>query len=242
MTGGDTDWSEDDLWVYSRLADIAEPSRREQMAALITQIRFETTDAFKLVDLACDEGGLTKAILTLYPRARATALDGSHSMLTVAPINLAEFEDRTETGVFDITAEDWLHQIDGVDLVVSSLVIHHLDSTGKPRLYRNVFNRIAERGALLVVDIVAGRRPSVWSLHADLFDRIAYEQSMTATDSTELYDIVQKEWNIFIYPQESEMPDTIFDNLNWLEGAGFQDVDCLCLRAGYAVFGGHKSA
>ena len=214
MTGGDTAWSGDDSRVYSRLADIAVPSRREQMATLITQIRFKTTDAFKLVDLACGESGLTKAIQTLYPKARATALDGSQSMLTVAPINLAEFEDRTETGVFDITAEDWLHQIDGVGLVVLSLVIHHLDSTGKPRLYRNVFNCIAERGALLVVDIVAGRRPSVWSLHANLFDRIAYEQSMTATDSTELYDIVRKKWNIFIYPQEGEMLDIFFDNLN----------------------------
>ncbi len=214
MTGSDTAWSGDDSRVYSRLADIAVPSRSEQMATLITQIRFKTTDAFKLVDLACGESGLTKAIQTLYPKARATALDGSQSMLTVAPLNLAEFEDRTETGVFDITAEDWLHQIDGVGLVVLSLVIHHLDSTGKPRLYRNVFNCIAERGALLVVDIVAGRRPSVWSLHANLFDRIAYEQSMTATDSTELYDIVRKEWNIFIYPQEGEMLDIFFDNLN----------------------------
>lgn len=214
MTGSDTAWPGDDSRVYSRLTDIAVPSRREQMATLITQIRFKTTDAFKLVDLACGESGLTKAIQTLYPKARATALDGSQSMLTVAPINLAEFEDRTETGVFDITAEDWLHQIDGVGLVVLSLVIHNLDSTGKPRLYRNVFNCIAERGALLLVDIVAGRRPSVWSLHANLFDRIAYEQSMTATDSTELYDIVRKEWNIFIYPQEGEMPDIFFDNLN----------------------------
>jgi len=74
------------------------PSRREQLAALITQTRFKTTDAFKLVDLACGEGRLTKAILTLCPKARATALDGSQSMLTVAPLNLAEFEDRTETG------------------------------------------------------------------------------------------------------------------------------------------------
>ena len=53
MTGSDTAWSEDDLRVYSRLADIAVPSRREQLAALITQIHFKTTDAFKLVDLAC---------------------------------------------------------------------------------------------------------------------------------------------------------------------------------------------
>lgn len=37
---------------------------------------------------------------------------------------------------------------------------------------------------------------------------------MTATDSTELYDIVRKEWNIFIYPQEGEMLDIFFDNLN----------------------------
>ena len=214
MTGSDTAWPGDVSRVYSRLADIAVPSRREQMTTLITQIRFKTTDAFKLVDLACGESGLTKAIQILYPKARATALDCSPSMLTVASLNLAEFEDGTETGAFDITAEDWLHQIDGVDLVVSSLVIHHLDSTGKPRLYRNVFNRIAERGALLVVDIVAGCRPSVWSLHANLSDRIAYEQSMTATDSTELYAIVRKEWNIFIYPQEGEMPDIFFDNLN----------------------------
>ena len=78
------------------------------------------------------EGGLTEAILALYPKASATALGRSPSMLTVASLNLAEFEDGTETGVFDITAEDWLHQIDGVDLVVSFLVIHHLDSTGKP--------------------------------------------------------------------------------------------------------------
>ncbi|PKB62797.1 MAG: hypothetical protein BZY67_03355 [SAR202 cluster bacterium Io17-Chloro-G1] len=79
----------------------------------------------------------------------------------VASLNLAEFKDGTETSVFDITGEDWLHQIDGVDLVVSFLVIHQLDSTGKPRRYRNVFNRTAERGALLVVDILVGHQPSV---------------------------------------------------------------------------------
>ena len=39
---------------------------------------------------------------------------------------------------------------------------------------------------------------------------------MTVIDSTDLDDIVQKEWNIFIYPEEGEMPDTICDNLNWL--------------------------
>jgi len=68
----------------------------------------------------------------------------------------------------------------------------------------------------LIVDILAGLQRSAWSLGSNFFDRIAYEQSMTATDSTEWHDIVQKEWNIFIYPEEGEMPDTIFDNLNWL--------------------------
>ena len=75
---------------------------------------------------------MTEAIMALYPKARATTLGRSSSMLTVASLNLAEFEDGTETGVFDITAEDWLHQVDSVHLVVSFLVIHHLDSTGKP--------------------------------------------------------------------------------------------------------------
>jgi hypothetical protein len=85
--------------------------------------------------------------------------------------------------------------------------------------------------------------PSVWSLHADLFDRIAHEQSVNETGSSELFNIVQRdEWNLFRYPEDSEIPDTIFDNLKWLDEAGFQDVDCLWLRAGYAVFGGHKTA
>ena len=75
---------------------------------------------------------MTEATLALYPKARAIPLGRSPSMLTVVSLNLAEFEDGTETSVVDITAEDRLHQIDGVDLVVSFLVIYHFGSTGKP--------------------------------------------------------------------------------------------------------------
>jgi tRNA (cmo5U34)-methyltransferase len=243
MTQGDSKWSDNESRAYAQLADVAVPSRREQLAALITQIPFKQNQEFRFVDLACGEGGLTRAILTLYPQATALALDGSPAMLDATSRRLSEFGNRAETATFDIANDGWLHFIDGVDLVVSSLVIHHVDSNGKRTLYREVFNRITERGTLLIVDVVAGRRPSVWSLHAELFDRITHEQSVSETGSTELFDIVQRdEWNLFRYPEESEMPDTIFDNLKWLDKAGFQDVDCLWLRAGYAVFGGHKTA
>jgi len=36
------------------------------------------------------------------------------------------------------------------------------------------------------------------------------------------------------------MPYRVFDQLKWLEEAGFSAVDCFWMRAGHAIYGGYK--
>lgn len=48
------------------------------------------------------------------------------------------------------------------------------------------------------------------------------------------------EWNIFEYPDPMDKPSPVFDQLRWLEQAGFKAVDVYWLKAGHAIYGGQK--
>ncbi len=49
------------------------------------------------------------------------------------------------------------------------------------------------------------------------------------------------EWNLFRYPDpDLDKPSRLFDQLTWLERAGFTAVDVFWLRAGQALLGRAK--
>ena len=41
-------------------------------------------------------------------------------------------------------------------------------------------------------------------------------------------------------PEDIDHPSRLFDQLKWLEQAGFADVDVYWMLAGHALFGGRK--
>ena len=236
-------WSEEDSTLYEQLAVVAVPCREEQLATLITQIPFGVDESFRIVELACGGGSLARALMELYPRATLLAMDGSSSMLRAARQRLVGFGSRAEVASFDLAADDWYVRIEGAGCVISTLAVHHLPDEGKRRLFRSVFDRLHQTGALLIADVIAGFRPQTWGLHADLYDRIAKAQSLSSTGSRNLVEQLEREeWNLFRHPDPVDMPATIGEQLAWLGEAGFRDVDCWWLRAGHAVFGGYKTA
>ena len=75
-------WSEDDSATYRTIAPVAVPRRREMTDALAAAAPFAPDDAPKIVDLGTGEGLLAEALLTRFPHATLTALDGSALALT----------------------------------------------------------------------------------------------------------------------------------------------------------------
>ena len=120
-------WTEHDSQTYREMADVAVPRRQEMIATLVATVPFGADEPVKMLELGSGDGRLAEALLTVYPRATLTALDGSESMRQETAKRLALFGDRARVAAFDLAALDWWDRMFGVDLVVSSLCLHHLN-------------------------------------------------------------------------------------------------------------------
>lgn len=235
-------WNEADSETFILLGMVAVPGREEQMATVAALLPFEQDASFQVVELCSGEGLLAYTLLDCFPGARLLALDLSVTMLARASELLVPFLNRCELEEFDLLSDGWLNRIDGVDAVVSSLTIHHLDREGKQRLFRNVLQRLAPGGALIIADLVHSQRSEATELFADAWDYTAEEQSFLEAGSFAPYELfVSEKWNHYRYPDDTDTPSPLFDQLRWLSEAGYVGVDCFWMRAGHAVYGGYKA-
>lgn len=235
-------WSAQTSHLYRQLATIAVPSRAEQIATLLCLLPFGRNDAFQIVELAAGEGRLAQALLTAFPQVSLLALDGEQSMITETRARLAPFGERAQVEHFDITQEDWYPQMHGADVVLSSLCIHHLSAPQKRRLFQAAAVHLSPRGAFLIADLVAPAHPQAEHLFAESWSADALQQALEQTQSRELYDSFEREqWNYYLYPDPFDKPSPLFEQLLWLQSAGFAIVDCFWMRAGHAIYGGYRS-
>jgi len=233
-------WTENDSQTYREIADVAVPRRQEMTATLVAAVPFTADEPVKVLELGSGDGRLAEALLTVFPRATVTALDGSESMRREASTRLALFGDRARVVAFDLAALDWWDRMFGVDLIVSSLCLHHLNDAKKQYLYRAAAERLSPRGALLIADLIDPQHPASRRLAADQWDAQAKQQA-DALGAPELWRrFVDERWNHFRFPDENDQPSALFHQLVWLRHAGFAAVDCCWLNAGHAVFGGFR--
>jgi len=235
-------WNEDDSDVYRRLAPVAVPSRVRQLATIATLLPFDPTDTFNIVEIGCGEGILGHTLAELFPNARITELDGSATMREATNRRLAPHGDRIRVDSMDLAADGWRIHLDGVDAVVSSLVIHHLDGAGKRRLFEDIGRLTSERSALVIADLVEPAGPQAHELFAESWDESARHQAEDGGQD-ELFDLFRStEWNIYRVPDPMDQPSRLVEQLEWLADAGFALVDCFWLEAGHAIYGGYKEA
>jgi hypothetical protein len=234
-------WGQDVSDLYRNIAPIAVPARAEQMAALLTLIPFTLDDAFYAVELASGEGRLSDALLRTFPRATVLALDGEESMRRATAARLSRHSGRGKVSAFDIMSTEWHPLLDGVDCVLSSLCVHHLDGAQKQTLFNAAHQRTSERSALLLADLVMPARAEAAELFAATWDQSARQQSLTEVGDESLFGAFTRlEWNFYRYPDPFDKPDRLFDQLLWLRAAGYDVVDCFWMQAGHAVYGGYK--
>ncbi len=236
-------WSEDDSGLYRQIAPIAVPARAEQLATLLALLPFNPTDSFTAVELGAGEGFLAAALLACFPHARVTTLDGSAAMRQLTRQRLARFNGRGRVESFQLAHHNWRHHLQQADAVLSSLCLHHLTGLQKATLFEESFRAMSPRGALLIADLIAPQRPEANALFAAGWDRSARQQAIEQSGSDGLFQqFSQAEWNLYHFPDPSDKPSPLFQQLQWLAQAGFSAVDCYWLQAGHAIYGGYKGS
>ena len=237
-----TSWTENDSSTYRTIAPVAVTRRQEMMAALLAAVPFGASESLKILELGSGEGLLADALLTRFSQATLTALDGSQSMRHAATTRLRGFGDRARVDPFDVAALDWWDRMFGVDVLVSSLCLHHLNDARKRYLYKAAADRLSPHGVLLIADLVDPQHPALRRLAADRWDTAAKQQA-EAVGMPELFEqFVDERWNHFRFPDASDQPAALLHHFMWLRHAGFAAVDCIWMDAGHAVFCGFKQA
>jgi trans-aconitate methyltransferase len=236
-------WSEENSRQFVDLGRVFTPARQEICETLLGLIPAAHDEPFLAVELGVGEGWLCEAILERFPGARVVGLDGSATMLRLAAERLQRFAGRFELRPFRLEETTWRSRLDDeVRCIVSSLVVHHLDAAGKRALYRDLYDRLAAGGALLLADVVAPAGECERRHVAHSYDAVVHQQSLDMTGNLEAYQQFQStHWNLFAYPDPMDMPSTVAEHLTWLTDAHFTDVSVFWLHAGHAVYGGYKA-
>lgn len=239
-------WSETASQLFLDVAEIFVPARAEQISTLLQLIPAKAEEACTIVELGAGDGTLAEAILEAFPHCHYLALDGSEAMRTRIQHRLARFGERLEIRPFVLEEADWRGELpEQVRCVLSSLCVHHLNASGKRRLFHDMFRHLEPGGALLLADIVQPASAQIASFFSQQYDKIVREQSLELRGDLSGYDeFQQQEWNFFRYdygkPDLYDQPSPLSDQLRWLQEVLFSVVDCYWMRAGHAIYGGYK--
>jgi tRNA (cmo5U34)-methyltransferase len=237
----DRAWSEDSSQHFIDYAAYFVPDRAAQLET-ICQLLPATPEPFHVVELCCGEGLLAHAILERFARCSFHGYDGSSTMLEATRAVLRPFGARFTLHLFDLAAANWRSFPWPVQAVVSSLAIHHLDGDQKRALYRDLYRLLDPGGALIIADLIQPVHAVGVQLAARVWDEAVRQTALALDGNLAAFDTFQSDqWNIYHYPDPMDQPSGLYEQLRWLEDAGFSAVDIYWLKAGHAIYGGWKA-
>lgn len=179
----------------------------------------------KALDLGAGTGLYASMVQAAFPNIEFTLVDLADKMLEQAEARFSSIGKSPRILLGDYLATDLGN---AYDLVISGLSIHHLSDTDKQHLYQRIYDILSPGGMFVNADQVLGKTPNIDKLY-----RQHWLNSVSVAVSNEELKAAKKR-------MECDRMAKLDDQLNWLEAAGFQDVDCWYKNYSFAVFGGHK--
>ena len=204
------------------------PYYAEMIKALLAAIPFDRSSHIEVIDLGCGTGTIARCIQQAFPQARITCLDLAENMIEMARLKVGEFPDtRFQVGDFRDYSFDTAY-----DVVVSSLALHHLVmDEEKMGFYRKIYAALRTQGVFYNADVILG---SSQHLQAAYLEK--WREFMKKQVSEEEID---QKWLPKYYGEDR--PARLIDQIDWLTGIGFVEVDIIWKYYNYAVYGGRKA-
>ena len=183
------------------------------------------------LDLGCGTGYFTEAILEIYPGISGILIDGSGKMLSVAKEKFKTNSNLTFTvSLFENITWD---EIPAMDIIFSSLALHHLEDHEKWKLFTNVHRRLNKDGVFIYFDIFRQEDPvsekiieflSCYDIKNRLESRINKEM--------DIKKIIENDRKIKM--EEGDRETSLSMTLEKLEMAGFHHITSIFQDARYA--------
>lgn len=180
-----------------------------------------------VLDVGAGTGLFSSFLLRKFPKAKITLIDISEGMLRVAK---KRFEGLSglEYIVGDYSRYDFTRQY---DIIISALSIHHLTDEQKKDLYKKCYSALRPNGIFVNCDLVSG--------HTEYLDSTYKKHWNFSIETSGL-----SEDEILSAAERSKLDKLtpLSRQLEWLNEAGFSDVDCVYKYYHFAVMFGRKMA
>ena len=178
----------------------------------------------RILDLGAGTGMLSSIIVQRVGKARLCLLDASAEMLERAATRLAAWQ--PEMLVQPLTAG---LPAGPFDAVISALAIHHLTDDDKRGLYARILKVLSPGGIFINAEQVSGKSSRLQNLFES--NHLQRARALGSSEA-EIQGAIER--------MSHDRCAPVADQMNWLEQAAFEDVECFFRSFRFAVFGAWK--
>lgn len=225
---------------FSDNADVYIIERRRLLDIMKSFYRFHFAgrEAVSVLDLGCGDGIAVQEILSVDRTIKATLIDPSEDMLSLARRRLEGFDGAcyVKTSFQEMLEGDILGQ--DFDFIVSSLAIHHLSMSEKRGLFRLIHSYLKSDGYFMNIDVVLPPAEALDGWYMRLWQEWIGEQKTLRGIDGEYFDDVVRRYK----DNTDNKPDTLEEQLAALKEIGFKEVDCNYKYGVFAIYSGKKAS
>lgn len=202
------------------------PFYEDMIKSMILTLPFHKKENIKVLDLGCGTGNISKEVKERFPNAHITCVDMAENMIQLAESKLAPYSN-IEFKIADFRDLKYKQEYDAI---VSSLALHHLHPEEQKSFYHQINMFLKEGGVFYNVDNILGSSPYLNQVYLDKWIEFMSEKH------------TQKEIETIWLPRyrEEDFPSPLRSHIQWLEDAGFQEVDVVWKSYMFGVYGGKK--
>lgn len=211
---------------YDRARRQLVPNFDDFYGAVFDLLAFEKGQPVRVLDLGAGTGLLSAMMAERFLEARITLADISGEMLEEAWYRFASDPARFDFRVIDYAGEEEWGEY---EIIVSALSIHHLEDSGKQRVFHKAYESLSSGGVFVNADQVLGATPEI----EERYHRYWLRQVREA-------GVAEKDLDAALERMKEDRYALLASQLDWLKEAGFDPVDCVYRDHQFAVYGGYK--
>lgn len=220
------DHFEEEAKVFDELIKTLIPFYEDMVKSLILALPFHDKEKIKVLDLGCGTGNISKEVKEHFPNAQITCVDMAENMIQIAKSKLAPYSD-IEFKIADFRDLDFKESYDGV---ISSLALHHLQREEQKSFYCRIKEFLKDGGVFYNADNIIGSSPHLNHVYMNKW----VEFMLDSHSQEEIETIWLPRY------REEDFPSPLRSHIQWLEEAGFQEVDVVWKCYMFGVYGGKK--
>ncbi len=229
-----------DSWLANRAKAMKLQDARRRLVSLLP---FQPGDVIRVLDIGTGDGSLGLEVLTAYPQAQLVCHDYSETMLARARQRLAQFKPLVSFVKSDLKDPEWTNVIEGhFNAVVSSIAIHNIAESmdsGCERIrsvYAEIFGLLKSGGCFLNFEYISP--PGTVTEEIYLKRQFDYYQARPKSEARAESSLQEVEARLRAHLRHPKA--SLFDQLDWLKQAQYDEVDCLWKDIQSTIIGGFK--